>query len=485
MKITTLNISSNVIKYIATNGNGKLKHGSVPPEGLINNGLILQPDAIASQIKSLFASNALPKNKVICSINGLPFSYRLFTLPKMEPAAFTEALVRVIRKEMPISPDEMYLLWQAYPAENNEWQVLVAGITRQPVDNLIKTLSAAGISPYCLDLQHLSLARLTAESDAIIVECEKDYSNIVMLVGGVPQALHIIPSLGPQAAVQDEIRQVVGRLNKMVNFYNGNHPKNPIKDTAKILLTGELVNEKSVVELVQQEANYPVELLIPANKEISDLPANEYAVNAGSLLMKVIPEKQVTKNTAPYRSINLGRIAGELQGAAISSLSNKVLFGSIAILVGITALIFAFLSQNQVRTEIGEIQAQLDGANAAYNAAKSALDTSKTVQNNIANIENQISLVNSGYQSILDSPDYVSDIAAITQSQPEGIMFTALDIGSEQITVFGRADVPFSVVQFARNLEFIGGFPKAEIERVDWASSGAGPPFSFFIVINK
>jgi Tfp pilus assembly PilM family ATPase len=485
MKITTLNISSNVIKYIATNGNGKVKHGSISPEGLINNGLILQPDAIANQIKSLFASNSLPKDKVICSINGLPFSYRLFTLPKMEPAAFSEAVVRVIRKEMPISPDEMYLLWQAYPSENNEWQVLVAGITRQPVDNLIKTLSAAGIRPYFLDLQHLSLARLTGESDAIIIECEKDYSNIVMLVGGVPQALHIIPSLGPQAAVKDEIRQVVGRLNKMVNFYNGNHLKNPIKDTAKILLTGELVNDKSIIELVQQEVNYPVELLTPASTAIPDLPINEFAVNAGSMLMKVIPEKEVSRNTAPYRSINLGRIARELQGATISNKSGKIIIASIAGFVGIAALAFAFMSQNQVRTEIGETQAQLDEANAVYNAAKSSLDASQAVQNNIDEIKTQIDLVNSSYLSILDSMDYVSDIAAITQSQLEGIMFTSLEIGSNQITVFGRADMPSSVVQFARNLELIGGFTKAEIERIDWASSGSGPGLSFLIIINK
>ena len=485
MKITTLNISSNVIKYIATNGNGKVKHGSISPEGLINNGLILQPDTIASQIKSLFSSNSLPKDKVICSINGLPFSYRLFTLPKMEPAAFNEAVVRVIRKEMPISPDEMYLLWQAYPVGNNEWQVLVAGIMRQPVDNLIKTLSAAGIRPYFLDLQHLSLARLTGESDAIIIECEKDYSNIVMLVGGVPQVLHIVPSLGPQAAVQEEIRQVVGRLNKMVNFYNGNHLKNPIKDTAKILLTGELASDKSVIELVQQEVNYPVELLTPPNKVIADLPINEFAVNAGSMLMKVTPVNEVSRNTAPYRSINLGRITRELQGAAIGGKSNKIIIASIAGFVGIAALVFAFLSQNQVRTEIGETQAQLDEANAVYDAAKSALDASQAVQNNIDEVKAQIDLVNSNYLEILDSMDYVSDIAAITQSQPEGIMFTSLEIGTNQITLFGRADVPSSVVQFARNLEFMGGFAKAEIERIDYASSESGPAFSFFMVINK
>lgn len=485
MKITTLNISSNVIKYIATNGNGKVKHGSISPEGLINNGLILQPDTIASQIKSLFSSNSLPKDKVICSINGLPFSYRLFTLPKMEPAAFDEAVARVIRKEMPISPDEMYLLWQAYPMANNEWQVLVAGITRQPVDNLIKTLSAAGIRPYFLDLQHLSLARLTGESDAIIIECEKDYSNIVMLVGGVPQALHIVPSLGPQAAVQDEIRQVVGRLSKMVNFYNGNHLKNPIKDTAKILLTGELVNDNNIIELVRQEVNYPVELLTPPQKEIPDLPINEFAVNAGSLLMKVAPEKEASRNTAPYRSINLGRIARELQGAAIGSKSNKVIIASVAGFVGVAALVFAYLSQNQVRTEIGEVQAQLDAANAVYDATKSALDASLSVQTNIDEIKAQIDLVDSNYLSILDSMDYVSDIAAITQSQPEWVMFTSMELGSDQIVVNGRADMPSSVVQFARNLELIGDFPKAEIERIDWASSGSGPAFAFLMIINK
>jgi len=485
MKLTTLNISSNVIKYIAANGNGKVKHGSISPEGLINNGLILQPDTIASQIKALFASNDIPKDKVICSINGLPFSYRLFTLPKMDPAAFSEAVVRAIRKEMPISPDEMYLLWQAYPAENKEWQVLVAGITRQPVDNLIKTLSAAGIKPYFLDLQHLSLARLTGEKDAIIIECEKDYSNIVMLVDGVPQALHIIPSLGPQAAVQDEIRQIVSRLHKMVNFYNGNHLKNPVKDTAKVLLTGELASDKSVIELVQQEVNYPVELLTPAGEAVSDLPLHEFAVNAGSMLMRLVAEREVTRDTAPHRSINLARIARELQGAGISSASNRIIIASIVGFVGIAALTFAFLSQGQVRTEVSEVQARLDAANTAYNAAQSALDASLAVQSNIDEINAQIDSINTNYQEILASPDYVSDIAAITQSEPEGVDFTALELAADQIVVHGRADLPSSVVLFARNLELIGDFSKAEIERIEFASSSVGLGYSFLIIVNK
>jgi Tfp pilus assembly PilM family ATPase/Tfp pilus assembly protein PilN len=485
MKLTALNISSNVIKYVATNGNGSVKHGSISPDGLINNGLILQPDAIAGQIKTLFAANALPKDKVVCSINGLPFSYRLFTMPKMEPGAFDEAIIRIIRKEMPISPDEMYLLWQAYPTENKEWQVLVAGITRQPVDNLIKTLSAAGIKPYFLDLQHLSLARLTGEPDAIIVECEKDYSNIVMLVDGVPQALHIIPSLGPDAALKDEIRHVAGRLNKMVNFYNTNHPKNPIKETSKVLLTGELVNDESVVGLVQQEVDYSVELLSPVDKAVADIPLHDFAVNAGSILMKMVSEKEAGRDTVPHRTINLARIARQLKSANIVSTSNKVIIGSIAVFAGIIALIFGFLSQNQLEEELTQAQEQLVQANAEYSAIKSLLDVSQAVQDDIDEVEAQIQSVNSNYAKILNSTDYVSDIAAIIQSVPQGILFTDLGIESSRIQIFGRAYASTEVVRFARNLELIGDFSKADIQRIDWANSTVGPSLSFIIIVDK
>jgi Tfp pilus assembly PilM family ATPase/Tfp pilus assembly protein PilN len=485
MSITTLNISSNIIKYVATNGNGKVKHGSISPEGLINNGLILQPDAIARQIRAMFADNALSRDKVICSINGLPFSYRLFTLPKMEPAAFNEAILRVIRKEMPISPEEMYLLWQAYPTENGEWQVLVAGVTRQPVDNLIKTLSAAGIRPYFLDLQHLSLARLTSESDAIIVECERDYSNIVMVVDGVPQALHVIPSLGPEMTVRDEVRQVISRLSKMVDFYNNSHPKNQIKDTARVLLTGELVNNDGVVEFVSQEVTYPVELLSPTDEDFYGLPVHEFVANAGSILMKVTPEKDAGINTVPRRSINLDRIARELRGADVSGKLDKRVPWAIALFAGVAALVFAFLSQNQVQSEISQVQAELAIANAGYDQVKSELDNAQAIQDSIDEIEEQIKQIDADYQAILNSTDYVSDIAAITQSKPEGVIYTSLDFGSSQIVVSGRTSIASTVVQFARNLESIGGFSKAEISWIDFAQSNVGPGLSFMIVIYK
>jgi Tfp pilus assembly PilM family ATPase/Tfp pilus assembly protein PilN len=483
--MTTLNLSSNLIRYVAVGGNSALKYGSAAPEGLINNGLILQPDAIASQLKSIFTANSLPRERVICSINGLPFSYRLLTMPKMETEAFNEAVIRAIRKEIPISPEEMYLCWQVYPTEKNEWQVLVAGVTRQPVDNLIKTLREAGILPYYLDLQPLSLARLTSERDAIIVELEKDYSNIVMLVDGVPQALNIIPSLGAQAVQPDEVRQVTSKLIKMIDFYNGNHPKQLVKDTAKVLLTGELVNDAKVVELVRQEVAYPVELLKIDNKAIAKLPLHEYAANAGSMLMDVTPKKETGKDAPPYRSINLAKIAMELQGGGTSSKAIKKMLLSGAVLVGIVALVLAFVFQNQAQTDIGQVQEELDQANAQYSQMQNSIDSAQAIQDDIDQTKAQIQSVNTNYLTVIDANDYVSDIAAITRSLPDGVIFTSLKVGPDQISVYGKTDKGSSVVRFARNLESTGGFSLAIINWIDNSNSLNDFKLSFLIFITR
>ena len=486
MTITTLNISSNSIKFLVIKGSGAIKHGSVPPAGPVKNGAILQPEIIADQIKSLFASHKLPRNGVICSVNGLPFSYRLFTLPKMEPEAFNEAILRVTRKEMPIALEEMYLSWQAYPAENNEWQVLVTGITRQPVDNLIRVLAKAGVKPSFLDIQHLSLARLTREKDAIIVDFEKDYSNIVMLVGGVPVGMQIVPSLGPEAAMQDEVRQITDRLNKMVEFYNGNHPRKPIQETVKVLLTGELINDAESVKLIQEEVMYPMEPLNPENNVFSGLPLHEYAVNAGAALINSIPGRDAGGDLIPYHNINLGNIAQERQARKKGGSILIKLAVPLAIVVGIGALVPAYQSHTQVQASLTSLQADMAQANTQYNQVLEAIKPVKSIEDNISEIKANIQRIKSGNQQILGSKSYVNDISFIIQAMPQGVSFTSLEIDAGQITISGDTKAASPVVQFSRNLAASGGYSEANISWIDRPrSEKSGAGFSFMIVISR
>jgi Tfp pilus assembly PilM family ATPase/Tfp pilus assembly protein PilN len=485
MLMTTLNLSSNLIRYAAIGSSGALKYGSVAPEGLINNGLILQPDVIAGQLKSLFTANALSRERVICSINGLPFSYRLITMPKMPPDAFNEAVIRAIRKEIPISPEDMYLCWQGYPAAKDEWQVLVAGVTRQPVDNLIKTLREAGIPPQYLDLQPLALARLTSQPDAIIVDLEKDYSNIVMLVDGVPQALNIIPSLGAQSEQTEEVRQVTSRLVKMIDFYNGNHPKQPVKDTAKVLLTGELANDGRVIELVEQEVSFPVERLKAESKIIAKLPLHDYAANAGSLLMDLTPRRENAKDAVPYRGISLSRITNQLQSGGTGGQSLKKMLLPSLLAIGVAALALAFVFQNQTQGDINRAQAELDEATAQYSQMQDQIDATDALQDEIDSVKAQIKNAETNYAAVVGAGDYVADIAAITRSLTGDVTFTSFKLAAGQIGVYGKATKSAAVVQFARNLENIGGFSLAVISRIDSTGTSGEYKVTFSIYITR
>ena len=246
-RLTTLNIGSNTIKYMVFRDAVAVAWGTVPLDGAVRNGLIIEPAATGQQLKDLFASAKIPDDRVICSINGLPFSYRFFTLPKMDAPSVDEAISRMAKQEMPLTPEDMILSWRAYPAVKNEWQFLVTGITRRPVDALIKTFSAAGIKPYLMCLPHVALASLTDRSNAIIVDFEPDYSNITLVVQGVPIGMHTVPSSGVDANLQDTTGQLISELTRMTGFYNDNHPRTPITDTTAILLTGELANEPETV----------------------------------------------------------------------------------------------------------------------------------------------------------------------------------------------------------------------------------------------
>ena len=486
MTITTLNIGSSAIKYFVLKGNYVTKHGSVPPAGPVKNGSILQPEMIAGQLKSLFASQKLPGNGVICSVNGLPFSYRLFTLPKMAPEAFNEALLRVARKEMPVDLQEMYLAWQAYPVENDEWQVLVTGITRQPIDNLLAVLSKAGIKPSFLDLQQLSLVRLANQKDAIIVDFEEDYSNIVIVAEGVPVAMQIVPSLGPSAALQDEVRQITDRVSKMVEFYNGTHTRQPVQETIKIFLTGGQVNDSGAVKLIQEEAMYPVELLNPGVNVFSGMPLHEFAVNAGSALITDGQGKDAEGNLAPHHYINLGNIARERKASKKSGNILVKLAVPLAIVAAIGALVPACLSRSGLQTTVTQAQSDLAQANTQYNQVLEAVNSAETLETNISEIQANTKKITSGNQAILSRANYVSDISFITWAMPTGVSYTSISITAGSISISGDARASSPVVEFARNLEASGGYSKADISWItrpptEKASIGV----SFLINVNR
>jgi len=465
MSITALTISAHSLKALAVHGAAVKKHEVILPPGSVRNGLILQPEIISREIKKLFKTGKLSAGRVICTVNGLPFSYRMLNLPAMESAAFNEAVIRTAKKEMSISPDEMYLSWQAFPAEHDEKQVLVTGITRHPIDNLIKALSGAGISPWLLDLPHLALARLTSEKDAIIVDFEIDCSNIVMIVDGIPRGMHMVPSLAEGASLQDQAGHVADKLQKMIDFYNGGRPAKPIKEPARIFVTGEMLDDEKTFEYLRSLTGNNVEHLAAGKQALAGWPIRQYAVNAG--LLEILEEKDKGKNNAPFRRLSLDQIiVNRRPKTNIQKTLKKVLLP--AMLLGCIGLLAtSYLSLREIQSNNSVLERNYNAVSIELSARHRLIAQAQEKQAGIDLLQAQVADIKAGRESMFISRSYVSIISSIVASLPEGLTFNSLNIGEGTISLGGSASGSAPVIQFADNLKTIGGFSDAIINRID------------------
>jgi Tfp pilus assembly protein PilN len=487
-KITTLNIGLNTVKYMVFRDASAITWGTLPLADAVKNGVIPDPAALGEQLRPLFATGKLPGEKVICSINGLPFSYRFFTLPKMEPSSLNEALARMARQEMPLAPEDMYLSWHPYPAEKDERQFLVTGITRPPVDALIKMAAAAGFRPYLMCLPHISLAALTGRDYAIIVDFEPDYSNITLVVQGIPVGMHTVPSSGPDANLQDMTGHLIRELTRMTGFYNNNHSKNPLPETTTILLTGELSNAPETLKLIQEEIGYPVEILkLPADTVVMppEAPLASFAVNIGDALQNGIPHTRPLIDPALVHEINLHNIAAARASGKKQAVSVKKVLLSVALVIGVGALAAAYYSQNQAGVQVAQLQAELQQAKRQLTQTQAATDLAAQTTGNINAMISSTQQIARDNQRILNPRDSVSDLNFLTQSLPTASTFNTIDVSAGQISINGITTAPERVVDYVRSLETSGKFTAANIIWIDRYQSGDNLLISFLITITR
>ena len=487
MNITALNISAGNIKLLSREGKalsrqGKALNWLAAPlsAGSLKNGLILQPETTGREIKDLFRSGKLAPGRVVCSVNGLPFTYRLFTVPALEGVELDEAVLRMARQEMAISPDEMYLTWQAYPGADGEFQVLAVGVTRRPVDNLIQTLSAAGISPWILDLPHFALARLCPYPDAVIVDFEKDCSNIVMIVGGIPRGMHMVPAGSAEVQVPDQVGQVMDKLARMIEFYNGGHPDNQLKEPLKLLVTGELLEGPKAMEYIRPQPGYSVESLEVKNT-VSGIDAGRISVNAGML---DVPH-QNAKNGSPRRYLDMSAAIREQRPKFdAKGLYNKMIV-PLAVIAGVGLLAVSWLSMQKAQADLTKVQADAGRANTALMEKLAASKNGTALESKINAMNSRTSDIKAGLESIFVPRGYVDEVAAIVVSLPQNVTINKLDINGKEIALDGAAADTSLVVQYAGNLEGSEGFTRADISSISKPDAGNDSLYYFRIIITR
>jgi type IV pilus assembly protein PilM len=447
----TLNINAGDIRAFSVKGGRVKKWGSTPlAPGLVRDGLILQPNAVAEAIHLLFETMQIPKKRVIVSVTGLSFTYRVLSLPYMAPELLGEAIERAARREMPLPVEELYLSWQALEEKNGEREFFVLGVPRNLVTAVVETLTEAGITPYIMDLKPLALARAPAKNDAIVVSMEPECFDIVLSVDGTTEVMHAVTPKGEGATIHDHVRQLADELSRTVKYYNSSHSENPLSTNTPLLLTGQLSADSATSELIQAETEYPVSRLVPPLDFQPELPVALYATNMGLALRK-------TKATNGFHDTQLNILAGTYQTKRVHiSLKNLAPY---LVLIAIAGLLLPFFQlKSGAVAETARLQSELDVAAQELYLAELALTRAAA---NEAEAEAALGGVTATLNSLRQehmamlagTGDFAGNLDLVTETLPSVASFTSVEMDKEYIFVEGIVDSPFAVLNYTWDLE--------------------------------
>ena len=447
----TLNINAGDIRAFSMRGGRVKKWGSTPlAPGLVRDGLILQPNAVAEAIHLLFETMGIPKKRVIVSVTGLSFTYRILSLPQMDPEFLDEAIQRAAKREMPLPVEELYLSWQAIGQRDGENDFFVLGVPRNLVTAVVETLTGAGIKPYIMDLKPLALARAPAKNDAIVVSMEPECFDIVLSVNGITEVMHAVTPKSEGATIHDHVRQLTDELSRTVKYYNSSHSDDPLSADTPLLLTGQLTTDSETSELVQAETEYPVKNLVPPLHFQPELPVALYAANMGLALRK-------TRATNGFHDTQVNILAGTYKIKHVRiSLKNLIPYMVLAVVAGL--LLPFFQLKNDAVAETARLQSELDAsihlknlAELAYNRAVASETEAEAATSAVDAVlqelreEHRMMLAGAG--------DFAGNLGLVTDVLPSQASFTSIEMYKHRIIVEGLVDNPFTVLSYARVLE--------------------------------
>jgi Tfp pilus assembly PilM family ATPase/Tfp pilus assembly protein PilN len=465
----TLSISNNSIRVLAVKGNRAYKWGNADLKpGLVRDGLIMRPDMVGKAIGDLFKSIKVRREKVIVSISGLSFTYRLLNLPWLKPDAQEEAILRGFKREISLPPEELYLSWQPFTGDENEQTFFVVGVSRQLIDALVATLEAAGVEPYIMDIQPLALARAANRASCIIVSLERDCYDIVVIADGLLTVVHTISPRGEGATLEDNIQRLTGELTKTVTFYQSSNPNNRLPAAIPLLLTGELADDTATSALLQSMTEYKVEPLVPPLEIPSDIPVASYATNMGLALRKLTKIKPDKEETVPYHDVDINLLSAKLRKPKVPQTPLKSILLGVFVAIAIILLYPLYQSQVQLSDDNAFLESRLQRFSRELNLAGLVAAEAETTENMTQELTASLETTKEVQGDILSPRGiFTENFQAITGVLPQQLYLTSVETDKEIIIIEGEADSVFTVVDYATQLDNTGLFREVSITELD------------------
>ncbi|MFO7917747.1 MAG: pilus assembly protein PilM [Anaerolineae bacterium] len=286
--VVTLSFETEELRFLAAEGDRVTKWGRVPlPTGLVSEGLITSAVEMGEILDDLFEEQGLDRGRVITSVSALRSVPRMITMPRLQASVLQEAMSREAKKEMPVPLDDLYLSWEPLGDAGEQQRVYLLGVPREFIDAQVRSLEAAGIRPFVMDLKPLALIRAVREPEAILVSLEAHALDIVLVVDYLPAIMRAFSFAKEGVSQQAKRDRLLEELTQTVRFYNDGHGNAPISSTTPVYVTGKLLGGPEAANYLTNVLDRPVELPRAPMDCPEELPVPEYLTNLGLALKKV------------------------------------------------------------------------------------------------------------------------------------------------------------------------------------------------------
>ena len=183
-----------------------VRHAEVPlPEGAASRGEVLEPQTVASTLRQLWSKGGFSSKQVVLGMGNQRVLARDLTVQKAPAARIKESLPFQVQDMLPVPVADALLDFYPYAEAEGEngpvlHGLLIAAVKDAVLGN-VKATSLAGLTTQAVDLIPFATTRLligrTGLTDTVaLVEIGHSTSSVVIVRGGAPQFVRIIPSGG-------------------------------------------------------------------------------------------------------------------------------------------------------------------------------------------------------------------------------------------------------------------------------------------------
>ena len=260
----------------------------------MNQGLIQEPAAVGKLIQSTLKEMKAPRRRVVTSVTGQRSVHRIMKIPNIQEKLLEETIRRKAKQEFAIPVDETDLTWRIISQTSNQIIIYVVAVPNLIIDQQVKTLREAKITPKVMDIKPLVLQRVVNQKTSIIVNLENFSMSVIIVVNHIPILVRTVALDTGNLTNEANVDLLSQELARTVKYYNTTNKTNPLPEETKVYTTGELFeyprvesrleDSPNLAERLQENTPYSVSLPKPALDIPPQLSVVKYAVNLGLAL---------------------------------------------------------------------------------------------------------------------------------------------------------------------------------------------------------